>query len=340
MELHAFTLVASRGSTDGSRQVGSPCVLAPLWFRIAVKIAVGVTRYCFSYGCSTEDFENTYRQYRGYLEDVTASPEEISAAFTDSIALATEGTGGALVTDYVAPFELRKLHWRLSRAPAGRIEDVDVCTFHFIKVSGGAPAAWNDATDLAAIEADFTTFVAAIRASWFPFTHSDQYRWYKDGPAFYALNGDGTAYVPVGDNPAIRVTEVDVAGLAADSACLPPQVAMSVTEVTSARKHWGRFYLPQQSPGLLDATGLLKSSTITTVMTPAMVFYNARKAAGTPVCVFCIPKPVRHTSSGSSLVADLGHAYEVTALQMDDIPDIIRSRRYKSSVTKTRTALT
>jgi hypothetical protein len=257
-----------------------------------------------------------------------------------SVDLGAPEGGFAYVTDFPAPFTLQKLQWRLSRAPAGRLEDVDVMTFHFIKSTGGTPGTWNDSTDCAAVETAIATYTGNIGSNWFPFTHSDQYRWYRDGPAYWELNGDGTRYVPVGDNPAYRVTEVDQAGTASGSNALPPQVAITVTEKTSQRKHWGRWYIPMQLPTTLDATGLLSSTTTNSVLTNSKNFYNACRAASCVPVVFCIPKPARHTSSGGSLAATPGVAYEVTSLQVDDIIDIIRSRRYKASVTKVSAALT
>src|SRR3954447_20153564 len=39
------------------------------------------------------------------------------------------------------------------------------------------------------------------------------------------------------------------------SFALPPQNAMSVTLKTTPRRHWGRFYLPGVTAGVLDTTG-------------------------------------------------------------------------------------
>jgi hypothetical protein len=245
------------------------------------------------------------------------------------------------VTDFTGSFELRKLQWRISRAPTGRIEDVDVCTFHFIKVSGGTPTTWAvDFSDLATIETALAAMWTTDKTDYPSFMHSDQFRWYKDGPAFYELNGDGTAYVPIGDNPAVRVTEVDVAGTSSSTAVLPPQVAWGSTEITSSRKHWGRFYLPAGDANRLDATGLLGSTELGSTLGAAVTFYNACRAASCLPVVWCIQKPERTKKNGGTLAPQAATAFEVTHLQMDDITDVIRRRRYQNGVTKTRTALT
>lgn len=327
-----------RGIVPANTSIMSPGVaIAPI-LRIAIQLTSATLRYCVSQGCSTEDFENAYHRYRKDLEDITADPDEISAGMSLYIG-APEG-GTITVTDFTGSFELRKLMFRLSRAPAGRTEDVDVMTFHFLKVTSGTPSAWSDATDLGNVETAMNTWVTANKGSWFAFTHADQYRWYADGPAFYSLNGDGTAYVPNGDNPALRITEIDVAGTATGTSCLPPQCAVTVTEKTSSRKHWGRFYIPVQASATTDATGLVQSGQVTGFASSTVTLYNTCRAASVVPVVWSIQKPVRPKRPSGTLPAQPAKAYEITAVQVDDIVDIIRSRRYRTGLNKTTTALT
>lgn len=271
------------------------------------------------------------------LSDPAADTTEVASELAEA---SDPEAGPWYVTDFPAPFELRKLQWRLSRAPSGgTIEDVAVMTFHFIKATGGTAGTYTDSTDLPAVETALGTYWNAIKSSKASWMHSDQYRWYKDGPAFYELNGDGTAYVPIsGGNPAIRVTEVDVAG-GWSSNINPPQVSTSVTEVTSSRKHWGRYYMPADgiTPG---ADGRMDSGAVTAILTPAVAFYNACRAASMVPVVFCIQKPERPKRPSGTLPAAPAVAYEVLSLQVDNLYDIIRSRRWDSATIKTRTALT
>jgi hypothetical protein len=245
------------------------------------------------------------------------------------------------VTDFTGAFELRKLQWRLSRAPSGgTIEDQDVCTFHFLKVASGAPAAWVDSTDLPAVETALGTFWGAIDSKFPPFLHSDQYRWYKDGPAFYELNTAGTAYVPIGDNPAIRVTEVDTAGTDSTNVVFSPQTAMTITRRTSSRHHWGRWYMPAPTVIIGDLTGRITSSGVSTILGAAVTFFNSCRTANVLPVVWSIQKPERPKAGGGTLPAWDAHAFEVTSLQMDNLFDVIRSRRYDTATIKTNTALT
>lgn len=313
--------------------------MAIVWvYRAAIALSPVVTRICQSAGCDANSYANAAARFDRYLNDITADPAEISAGM--SLYLGAPEGGLALVTDYTGTFELRKLQWRLSRAPGSRTEDVDVMTFHFLKVSAGTPVAWVDGTDLPLIETGLNTLTTALKSFWFPFTHSDQYRWYADGPAFYEIVSGNPIATPIGDNPALRITEVDVAGTASSTTALPPQCAASVTEKTSARKHWGRFYIPMQASGSTDATGLLGSATVTSIAAAVVTFYNSCRSSSLVPVVWSIQKPARPKRPSGTLPAQPAKAYEITSVQVDDIVDIIRSRRYRSGINKTVTALT
>jgi hypothetical protein len=316
--------------------------MAVVWaFRVGIAVSGVVWRVCSTYNCDLQTWSNTASRFAGELFDPGSDPDHLTLVMSNDIAAATEGTGGAVVTDYAGTFELRKLQWRLSRAPTGgTVEDVAVMTFHFIKASGGVAGTYVDGTDLPAVETALGTYWNAIKSSFPSFMHSDQYRWYKDGPAYYQLNGDGSAYVPIGGNPAIRVTEVDVAGTSATSNTLPPQVAMTITEKTSARRHWGRWYLPATDSLNSNSNGRMSSGVVTAMLAAAVTFYNSCRAASMVPVVWCIQKPARPSASGSTLPAQPATAFEVVSLQMDDLFDIIRSRRWDAPTIRSVTALT
>lgn len=309
-----------------------------LGFRVAIALTPILYRWVAAGGSTYPGAISNGLQYSWHrLTDPEDDPSDIGAIM--SAGYPEEGAAFS-VTDFTGTFELRKLQWRISRAPAGRIEDVDVCTFHFLKVASGAPASYVDGTDLPAVETALSAFWTTEKTDYPSFMHSDQFRWYKDGPAFYALNGDSSAYVPIGDNPAIRVTEVDVAGTSGATAILPPQCAFSITEKTSSRKHWGRFYLPSGDANRLDATGLLGETERSGTLAAAVTFYNACRTASMLPVVWSVQKPVRPKAGGGTLPAQAATAYEIVSLQMDDIVDVVRRRRYQNGVNKTTTTLT
>lgn len=245
------------------------------------------------------------------------------------------------VTDFTGTFELRKLQWRLSRAPTGSPfgEDQDVMTFHFIKAAAGVPGTYNDATDLAAVETALNTFWGSL-GPWQPINIvNDQYRWYKDGPAFWHLNTAGDKYLPVTPNPAIRVTEVNSPGTGTGNS-LPPQVAQSVTEITTFRKNWGRFYLPPVVSSKANGDGRLATANVDSMVGWVVTFYNACRSAGMVPVVFSIPKVARPTAGGGELAAQAGIAFEVSSIRMDDLFDVIRRRRYSAPTYRKTTVLT
>jgi len=240
------------------------------------------------------------------------------------------------VADIHSSFELRKLQWRLSRAPAGgTTEDVAVMTFHFIKTPT-PQGPWDDTADLAGIESLIDPYWTALSALYPPWIVSDQYRWYKDGPAYYKLNGDGTAYIPVGGNEAVRVTERDVIGTNTDVSMLPPQCAVTVTELTSDRKHWGRWYLPAFGASLADGEGRVEVPTLSAIMTASGQFYGQAIASGFQPVVFCVQKPVRPKRPSGTLPEQEAVAFAVTELQIDNLFDVIRRRRWDHATQKLR----
>lgn len=286
------------------------------------------------------DASRIANQLASFWSRITNAAEDLATLSTEM----SEAEGEVFfVTDFTGSFELRKLAWRLSRAPANTVEDQDVLTFHFLKVASGAPVAWVDATDLAAIEARITTFWAAIKNNFPNSTHSDQYRWYKDGPGFYELRDlpAPPRYVPLAvGNPAIRVTEVDVAGAGGAVDIMPPQVAMTITEKCSARPHWGRFYLPGPVASLADADGRIDPTPLGTILGAAVTLYNGARADGYLPVVWSIQKPERLKKNGATLPAQSAIAFEVSALQMDNLFDVVRRRRYATPTIRTSTLLT
>lgn len=309
-----------------------------LVFRIAIQISATVYRVCAG---PSLDPQTCAHRLEG-VWNILSSPDHSAEEAQDALSAAGDPEEGPwVVTDFSGTFELRKLQWRLSRAPAGRVEDVDVMTFHFIKATGGVPGTYNDTTDLAAVESAITSFWSSGLANFcHSFIHSDQYRWYKDGPAFYHSDPDHAVFQPNGDNPAIRITEVDVAGGSGSASALPPQCAITVTEKTSSRRHWGRYYMPVSSTSITDATGLVAASNRTSLLASAVTFYNACRTASMVPVVFSIAKNERPKRPSGTLPAVGAIAYEIAALQMDDIVDVIRSRRFAVGVNKTSTALT
>jgi hypothetical protein len=223
------------------------------------------------------------------------------------------------------PAYLRKLHVVWTRGGgAGRTDDVALCTWHLAKLAGEDYTSNWITADYVAAEARFNTWWAAFKVTYPASTILAQYRWYKSGPAF-----------PV-SGPPVRITLPAVAGTSVAS-MMPPQVSINVTEKTRIRKSWGRFYLPACAVSVYDADGRHNA---TNIGTPTGALYNGLSSDGIPVHVYSTAKPPRKTKSGADLPASPARALRVESIVCDDIPDVIRSRRYKTATARATVAIT
>lgn len=112
--------------------------------------------------------------------------------------------------------------------------------------------------------------------------------------------------------PATRVNETASVPGTSTADALPPQVACSVTFKTSARKQWGRFYLPGLTTPVLESNGKLKSATADAISEAAVGLCD-RSGTGAHLVVFS---------------RSLWAPQEVTEVQVDNVLDIIRRRRF------------
>lgn len=231
-----------------------------------------------------------------------------------------------------APYELRKLTVSWSRTPTvGVVQDRDMCTFHFLNLTGGVPdASWTTA-DYTTVETAFDTYWTSIKTLFVAETKLVEYLWRADGPAF---RPHGTSLAPTQ-----RITTRTVAGTDASGSPLPPQCAMSVTEVTASsyevsgvgvpgsepgtgrtqrRNRWGRFYLPAMGTAA-TTDGRFLVSACSSIANATHNFYNA--------CVAAQLVPVMYSPT-------TGSAFSILEVHVDDIVDVIRSRRYVTPLTR------
>lgn len=319
-----------------------PVVAVVLAFRLAIVLTPVLTRVVQSGQPSTLQHLAWLSQWLWRrLNDPDESDEELGAA------VAAASGSVASVATYTDPFEVRKLQVVFAFAtgsPTG--DDVRVITFHHLRLSGGSPSdAWG--------AADFDAVEAAFDAKWTtmkPWHRSNlslaQYRWYKAGPA-----------IEPPQEP-VRVVDRAVPGTAADASYpggIPPQVAVTVSEKTATRRHWGRYYWPQpaycKSGGLLanvtfSSGGRFASPLLTDLANAADTFYEACRTANVPVVVYSQAKPVRQTAqekrdnvTPGSLAAQGALAITVDNIQVDDVPDVMRSRRFDAPTLRVQRAI-
>jgi hypothetical protein len=228
------------------------------------------------------------------------------------------GLGGCPV-QWTTGYELRKLTVSWIRAQGETpAQDAAMCTFHFLNLTAGNPDATWTTADYTTIEGLMNAYWAALDDHYDSSTKLGDYTWRADGPTF---RPHGSSLSPTLRTAASSGT----AGLLTGE-YLPPQCAISVTEVTPAkytvedvegvgaqqRNRWGRFYLP--APSNLDVVaGRVPPSFCEVVAIGAQTFYNAAIAAD------LIPVMYSPTT---------GSAWAINAIHVDDIYDVIRSRRY------------
>lgn len=232
--------------------------------------------------------------------------------------------------EWTTDYELRKLTVKWTRTPASGVpQDAAMCTFHFINLTGGIPDASWIAADYAAVESGFDTFWTNEKSLFPTSTKLSEYSWRADGPAFRPFGASLS--------PTLRTTARSVVGTGVGEA-LPPQVAVSVTETTAAkftvqnvegvgtqiRNRWGRFYLP--APVVSQVTnGRFSSGSQALLATAVDTFYEA--------CVTAGLHPVVYSPT-------TGHSWSVLEIHIDDIFDVIRSRRFVTPLSREPRAIT
>lgn len=183
----------------------------------------------------------------------------------------------------------------------------DACTTHldFLNLTNGSPDdTWTDG-DFQILEAQIEAFINATAGLMHTSVHFSELRWYRVGPGVLP------------PNPAIRIKQEAIAGTATNS--LPPQVAASITLKTVPRRQWGRMYMPWYGVTTLTGNGRFNSGTIT----GAADFFNALMLAA----IDNEMPPVIYSKVR-------GKAFTVETVQIDDVPDVIRSRRFNEATVK------
>jgi len=252
-----------------------------------------------------------------------SDPGEENADLAEALTLSSGYTWN--VANYSTPISLRKaqVRWGRSSGAAAGTDDA-ITTHHFVKLSGGAVSdAWV-AADFAGIETALAAFWASMKTYYRPETIYKQVRWYRVVPK------EATPYGIELTGPPVRIIEPNVVGTNAGTTVQAPQVAASVTEKTSDAKSWGRFYLPGPlSLGTtLNTNQRMNDGYQTALANAADTFYEACVTNGTPCVVFSSAAGVRTTKAGTSLPARGSRALGVTQIQVDDLYDVIRSRRW------------
>lgn len=184
-------------------------------------------------------------------------------------------------------------------------DDVEVTTTHWRWDGSGDPGP----SDFAIVEARLDGFWDAIKAGRTTNITVREHRWYP-------------AVVPPGSpGPTLHVTASGIVGTSTAS-LLPPQVATTLTFITDVRRRWGRFYIGGLTTVLNSSSGRVNAGDCSEIaVAGAEAFFNS--ATNWRVQVFGAPTP---------------NSLPVRSVRVDDVWDIMRSRRYGgATVRETRT---
>jgi hypothetical protein len=99
-------------------------------------------------------------------------------------------------------------------------------------------------------------------------------------------------------------------------------VACSVTIRTDQRRHWGRFYLPSLGQAVLDSTTGRISTAFADQVAAAAVLLTDRSNTS-------LGHPTLTVWSRTG-----GTHHDPQSVAVDDVPDVIRSRRFKKPIYK------
>lgn len=212
-----------------------------------------------------------------------------------------------------------RLHCVITRStPTGTSEDKAVCTFDLVNITGGAVDTTWTSGDFTACETLLDTFWTTVMGQSTANHTLDEYRWYLR--RFNPL----TTTKPYQDSgPPVRITDKNIVG--SSTSYTPYQVAMSVTEKTAWPHHWGRVYLPGVASNNVLTNGRFGSTPITTFANAFQTLY-----AGLQTAEFFPVVPVTQVNK-QPVRGLLG----VSSIQIDDIPDVVRSRRPKQPAIRT-----
>jgi hypothetical protein len=300
-----------------------------LAFRVAIVLAgVGVRIVKWAEGPGVDTPARLSEELWRRLADPAESESDLEAAVT-----AETGTLSDVPT-FTGTFEMRRLQVKFEVLVGGAVvDDARINTYDFLKLVGGSPSDSWVAADFTAVESAFGQCWSTIKPYYNANLRHAQYRWYKSGP------GIAPPQEPV------RVVDVAVVGSSVSTAQLPPQCALACTELTSSRKAWGRVYWPAMAHAVVggtpptDGTGRYKSEVLTAFANSLDTYYEACRAAGAFPVVYSPAKPSR-PSAGGTLAATGARALTIDTIQVDDVPDVIRSRRHKATTLKVQRGLT
>ena len=195
---------------------------------------------------------------------------------------------------------VRRASLVIDRSAAHAASDPAFCHFDFLNVTGGTPDDTWTTGDFTTMEGHLDTWWATVK-TYVPVNYKlTEYRWHRVGTG-----------VP-SPNPAER-TNILTSPAGGSASGFPPQAACSITFRTGIRKSWGRTYLPVGAEAL--GTGYVFTHTAVDAIAGATDTL-VTSAAGDDFALVVM------SAAQTSALA-------VESVSVDDVPDVIRRRRWK-----------
>lgn len=214
---------------------------------------------------------------------------------------------------------VNQVHVVFDRSAQNPNEDTAIFTLHIRGLVDNLPDSLGsiDNTKRDTFAAAVVTFFNAIKGGLTTKLILSQIR-------FYEMGANATAHM----GPPIQIKTYNAPGTSS-GAVLPPQLSQSVTlkhpstgGVGRTNSRWGRFYIPGVTTSTLDINGRFDPAWCTLVANAAVVLY--RPVGGANGCKATIWSRKAW-----------GH-FDPNVVQVDDVPDVIRSRRFSSTNARSR----
>lgn len=216
--------------------------------------------------------------------------------------------GGPTANGAAGEIGVRRASLIFDRSTYTPSDDDMTMHFDFLNITGGAPDDTWITADYTALETALETFWGSTKTYSDPKTGLREIRWHRVGYGVLKPNPVERTYTL-----AAPVYGTGTAGLH------PPQVACSITFRTAVRRSWGRTYLPFNG-GSLSAQGRLTSTATSTIATATSTLVAAAATADFYLVVTSIAKQA---------------ALTVEKVEVDDVTDIVRRRRFKHTLVRT-----
>jgi hypothetical protein len=235
---------------------------------------------------------------------------EVDAAEAQTPAYLAATDYATLGADAAAGTAVRRATLVIDRTAATPSDDDMTMHFDFVNITGGAADDTWITADFTTLEARLSTWFLAVKPYVPTYARFSRVLWHRVGPGIAK------------PNPAVRILDIASPQSGTSGPTLPPQCASSITLRTGLRRHWGRTYLPFTAPLTTDTR-----------------VSSAQRVAITGATVALLNGAYSDDFHPVVVSTTRNRAFGVEAVEVDDVVDIVRRRRFKHVVSKTITTL-